>query len=80
MLNKLDNHQALDYILYGGDDYQLCFTIPASNLSKIKQIESKLQQKLWPIGKIIPCSNAPEFLLIQDEQKIKIKNKGYTHF
>ena len=39
-------------VLAGGDDYQLCFTVPGDKVDKIKELESQLDVSLTLIGTI----------------------------
>jgi thiamine-monophosphate kinase len=59
--------------LAGGDDYELCFTVPKSNLDAIKAIEKALGVTLTKIGIII------------DDKDLKIEGlnkpcQAYQHF
>lgn len=59
--------------LAGGDDYELCFTVPNGHIDNVRSIEKDLSIRLTKIGVII------------DEKKLKIKglNKtctSYQHF
>jgi thiamine-monophosphate kinase len=59
--------------LSGGDDYELCFTVPTSKVERIKAIENSLGIKLTQIGMITP------------EQRLKVQGltqacQSYQHF
>lgn len=66
--------KAMKLALAGGDDYELCFTIPEKHLSRLK----RLPTPITCIGKIEKKLG----LLIRDgENKIvKISQEGYEHF
>ena len=77
-LLKLDKDLAIDLALTGGDDYELCFTIP-SNLSE-SDLEKKIKtSKFFKIGRINKFDS--ELNLISDgKKKYKLRSVGYQHF
>ncbi len=66
--------------LYGGEDYELVFTVPSSKEAKvIKIISEELGTKVTTIGEIVSSKNG---IGLFDKQR-KINNlvlKGYEHF
>ncbi|MCG8380881.1 MAG: thiamine-phosphate kinase [Gammaproteobacteria bacterium] len=76
-----DRQQALEYALFAGDDYELCFTVSQEKLGQLSP-DHWLFSACWPIGKIT------------DEPGLRIKTydshgcsnihtlarSGYTHF
>jgi len=81
MLNKLTQDQALEHILYGGDDYQLCFTAP-KNVSQKLVNNKTINNQIFKIGEVIASKSEKnsELFLIKNKNKIKLKNIGYQHF
>jgi thiamine-monophosphate kinase len=78
MQDQIPLHASLELALHGGDDYELCFTVPAE---KKKQLTKDLKQKglkCYPIG------------VIEEEKGLRIEDadgnrqtlipKGYRHF
>lgn len=65
-------------ILAGGDDYELCFTAPATRRADIEQQSAKLNLPLTRIGKIIQGQSCKVFAA--DGSEMKIKESGYDHF
>ncbi|SFL97387.1 thiamine-phosphate kinase [Pelosinus propionicus] len=67
----------LEYALYGGEDYQLVFTIPSQQLSLISQAD--LGIKLTVIGEVIEQRHG---VLLVDEEgvELQLEPKGYDHF
>jgi thiamine-monophosphate kinase len=57
-----------DYVLYGGEDFEVLYAVPEENVQHAKGIF---------IGKLI--SN-PEIKLIHDDKEEEIKRSGYDHF
>jgi thiamine-monophosphate kinase len=78
MQQHLTNPSALNMLLAGGDDYELCFTAPADTYHRIKQIAQDLGLALSCIGK----TNAEHGLLVHDRQGDLIKTgaSGFDHF
>lgn len=65
-------------VLSGGDDYELCFTAPASATSKMIDLGMKLDLKLTAIG----CIEAGAGLRVRDDfgREILDEYAGYNHF
>ena len=65
------------FALSGGDDYELLFTAPAENLSKIMDISKEIDQKITHIGNITENKN----LECHKEGVIyEYQDEGYLHF
>ncbi|AKH37809.1 MULTISPECIES: thiamine-phosphate kinase [Nitrosomonas] len=69
---------AVDCLLAGGDDYELCFTAPEIKFAEIMQLSQELALPLSRIGKI----SQGEGLLLLDANgnSITYEKKGYDHF
>ncbi len=67
-----------DHALAGGDDYELCFTVPPARAGALEALLQKAQVPFTPIGRIIPGSA----LEIYDAhgRLYKPAAKGYDHF
>jgi len=79
ILKKYFSHpQAINCMLAGGDDYELCFTVPEERRSKIDKISQETGIPLTRIGKII----MGEGLVVLDstEKPIMLETIGYDHF
>lgn len=71
-------NQQLEWALAGGDDYELCFTVPLSNESTVKKLSEQLALPLSCIGEItddceISCYRS-------DGSLYKTDKTGYQHF
>ena len=68
----------INCLLAGGDDYELCFTVPKERRSKIDKISQETGIPLTRIGKII----MGEGLVVLDstEKPIMLETTGYDHF
>ena len=76
--NGIDTDKLHSICLAGGDDYELCFTAPASEHDVILEIGKKLHLKLSAIG----MTTQENKLNIYDQhhQEIGLKSTGYDHF
>lgn len=69
---------AVDCLLAGGDDYELCFTAPVIKRSEIAQLSQELSIPLTRIGTISQGKGL--FLLDVNDNTITHEKKGYDHF
>ena len=81
----VDRATALDALLAGGDDYELCFTAPSSQRLALGCIAADLDIPLWRIGKMEAAeasadATGPVLLLDPDGQVIEWARLGYDHF
>ncbi|PSJ18311.1 thiamine-phosphate kinase [Nitrosomonas supralitoralis] len=69
---------AMNCLLAGGDDYELCFTAPKINRPKIETLAAELAIQLTRIGEIY----SGEGLIVKDEQgnTMTFDTQGYDHF
>jgi thiamine-monophosphate kinase len=73
-----DPAKQLDYVLHGGDDYELCFTLPATQAAAFEQ---HCQQQHWPVSAIGVITREPGLWLV-DAAGIaeQLAPQGYQHF
>lgn len=69
---------AMDCLLSGGDDYELCFTVPERKRDAIMQLAQQQNILLTRIGKIRAGSGLT--LLSADGNPLILEKKGYDHF
>ncbi len=77
-LKKIDRELALELALTGGDDYELCFTLPSGiPESAIKDLKS-----ICPIYCIGAITNKTSelYFMNEDDERCEINTKAYTHF
>jgi len=68
----------LQWVLSGGEDYCLLFTVPASEVEGLKKdIQKKLKKDIFIIGEI---TKGNKVYLISNGQKEDISQKGFSHF
>lgn len=78
LANHLPQTYAVSCMLSGGDDYELCFTVPKINREKIKNISIELSIPLTRIGKI--TNDKGLTVLDQNGNIFSPETKGYDHF
>ena len=62
----------------GGDDYELCFTVPRSRLHAVDAVASRVGVELTRIGTIQPGSGLQ--LVHADRTPVRLSRSGYRHF
>jgi len=81
-----DEADALDYALGGGDDYELCFTVPPEKASLVAEIANEQSICLTAIGKILEHSPNDRILgklvtVLDSQGEIySPRLKSYEHF
>ena len=73
-LAKLDLAEARRLALYAGDDYELCFTVPADNVDALMAL---CPEQCTCIGRIIEGN---EISLMDNGHNVTLTGKGYEHF
>lgn len=65
-------------VLSGGDDYELCFTVPAAHHRTLEEIAARLGVRVTAIGSI----RAEPGLIVRDAQgqTLDMRHTGYDHF
>ena len=71
---------AMECLLAGGDDYELCFTAPGSVSPAIGRIAARLELPLWNIGEIVAGPRGEVTLFDPDDQPVSFDQRGYEHF
>lgn len=66
-----------DWQLYGGDDYELCFTAPATQHERIMTISQEQHCPITCIGKIMSESG---LVYREGAQRLPVVIRGYDHF
>lgn len=74
---KLLGKSAIDYALYGGEDYQLVFTIGREQFKLLAQVDIKT--RLTVVGEVVP-QNQGVLLVAEDGSTSLLEAKGYNHF
>ncbi|GKW04001.1 thiamine-phosphate kinase [Pectobacterium odoriferum] len=74
----VDEEQALRWSLSGGEDYELCFTVPEINRGALELALGHLGADYTCIGQIGPSSEGLRFF--KDNKATELNWKGYDHF
>ncbi|MBD8106364.1 thiamine-phosphate kinase [Erwinia persicina] len=70
--------QAVCWALSGGEDYELCFTVPEINRGALDVALGYLGVPFTCIGQIAPQSEG--LTLLQDDKPVELNLKGFDHF
>jgi len=75
-VGKILNKNPLAWSLYGGEEYELLFTIPKSKIDKLIELSKKI--KLTLVGEMKKETGV--YLVKENGKKEKIKKGGFRHF
>ena len=78
MLRQVEPEQALRWALSGGEDYELCFTVPELNRGALDVALANLGARFTCIGQILPESEGLQFT--REGKPVTFDFKGYDHF
>lgn len=70
--------QAQRWALSGGEDYELCFTVPELNRGALDVALGHLGVPFTCIGQVTPAADGMQFL--RDGEPVTLNWKGYDHF
>lgn len=73
-----DPERRLNWALSGGDDYELCFTVPADKLTKCQRLIDEGELTATPIGQIIEGQGV--HCIDQQGVSLNVSDCGYQHF
>lgn len=78
LLSLYDDATARDFALSGGDDYELCFTVPAARVAEVSADLARLGCGATRIGRIV----ASEGVRVRDAhgQWLDTSSSGWEHF
>ena len=86
-LQKQDVQIQKQFSACGGDDYEICFTAPASQRDKIEAISKLIEVPLTIIGKIVPKNDLEAKVYLLDESGTLLSDaeaalflKSFDHF
>ncbi len=71
---------SLDCQLAGGDDYELCFTVPPALNLQIAPIAADLELPLWCIGQMTAGAAGEVTVFDPDGLPIAFDHRGFDHF
>lgn len=78
LLKHFDDTTARDLALSGGDDYELCFTVPAQHVASVQADLARLGCGATRIGRIV----AGEGIAVRDREGHRLEpgHQGWDHF
>jgi thiamine-monophosphate kinase len=77
-LEHMADEQRFQLQLAGGDDYELCFTIPSGKARELDQLSDSCGVALTPIGHIVERSGLE--LITRDRGRFELASTGFRHF
>ncbi|MGE0971624.1 thiamine-phosphate kinase [Klebsiella sp. WOUb02] len=75
---QVASETALRWALSGGEDYELCFTVPELNRGALEVAIGQLGARFTCIGQVGAEADGLQFL--QEGKPVKLDLKGYDHF
>ncbi|MGH8284016.1 MAG: thiamine-phosphate kinase [Gammaproteobacteria bacterium] len=78
LLKQCSREQAQTMALSGGDDYELCFSVPPERLALLESRKAKLGCAVTPIGEVTPAGSLR--ITGQDGSDWPLNRTGYQHF
>ncbi|HPF27864.1 MAG TPA: thiamine-phosphate kinase [Steroidobacteraceae bacterium] len=73
----VDRDRARQLALTGGDDYELCFTVPPANFARLTQLAQRSATPLTRIGSIV---ERPGVTLRDGATVTQFSHRGFDHF
>jgi len=78
MMQHFSPEQSVSWALSGGEDYELCFTVPEINRGALDVALGYLGVPFTCIGQIGPQSEG--LVLLQNDRAVTFNQKGFDHF
>lgn len=77
---RLTGRPAWDWALAGGEDYELCFTVPPEKAEDLaRQVETETGTKVTVVGEILPEARG-RWVVLPDGREAPLEAKGWRHF
>lgn len=78
LLNSFNEYEAEYFALCGGEDYELCFTVPKQHYTAVQTLAESLNTPCRCIGEIIA---EPQLILLKHQQPYTLPDRaGFDHF
>jgi thiamine-monophosphate kinase len=77
LVEAVGEEHARELALTGGDDYELCFTVSAASVAKLRQ---ELPPERWGYSLIGAMRAAPGAVVTSDGNVMEFSHSGYEHF
>ena len=81
-VRDIASDNGLNWALFGGDDYQLCFTVSADKLDKVEQLIDCGELTASKIGTINTADDSFNLVTVldRDNNPVAVNKQGYDHF
>ena len=81
-VRKLASDNGLNWALFGGDDYQLCFTVGDNKLETVEQWIESGELNASRIGSIEASATSGNLVTVLDinGNPLAVDKQGYDHF
>jgi thiamine-monophosphate kinase len=77
LVGAVGEQRARELALTGGDDYELCFAVPAE---KVPRLLADLPRERWGYSQIGVLRAAPGAVVVRDGTVMEFSHSGYQHF
>lgn len=77
-LGRALGRDPVDFVLYGGEDFELLFTISPDQLPTIRQELTATGVQPFPVGIVLPPGEG--CWLVNRKAREVLKPRGYAHF
>jgi thiamine-monophosphate kinase len=72
-----DRHRALQAVLAGGDDYELCFTVPAARVAELNATLGNVKCPMTCVGLL---QSKPGLCVLEAGNPVNFDLRGFDHF
>lgn len=81
LMDTVTAEQRRQWVLGGGDDYELCFTAPENKSAAVQALAAEIGAPITRIGRIVSTAVTSK-VLCQDKhgKKVSVHKQGYQHF
>ncbi len=77
LLAEMGEARARELALTGGDDYELCFSVPASRLERLQR---EISSEAWRVRRIGIVREAPGAVVTRAGTVMEFSHSGFEHF
>lgn len=78
LLDLFDDATSHDFALSGGDDYELCFTVPSRHVATVQADLARLGCGVTKIGRIVEGGDVS--VRLADGKPLELHRRGWDHF
>jgi thiamine-monophosphate kinase len=78
LAKRFDNATAAEFALRGGDDYELCFSVPPTSVDELDGRVAAIAQRVTRIGRL--TAGPPGVVADQTGSALSVADGGWRHF